>query len=140
MAEIKTTKNATSVTDFLANVSDEQRQSDAHTICAIMTAATGEQPAMWGSSIVGFGSFRYASASGRKGEYLALGFSPRKASLTVYIMDGFEPYGDLMARLGTFTTGKSCLYIKKLADVDQEVLRDLITTSFNKINGKTLRT
>lgn len=94
-----------------------------------MQDVTGEAPRMWGNSIVGFGSYRYKYASGKEGDWMLTGFSPRKQNLTLYIMSGFEINADIMSRLGKHTTGKGCLYIKKLKDVDQSVLRELITQS-----------
>lgn len=94
-----------------------------------MREVTGEEPSMWGTSIVGFGSYRYTYASGREGEWPLTGFSPRKQNLTLYIMSGFDSYADLLADLGKFKTGKSCLYINKLEDVDLDTLRELISQS-----------
>ena len=95
-----------------------------------MAEETGEPPRMWGASIVGFGSYHYAYASGREGDWMALGFSPRKANLTLYLMDGFGGYGELLDRLGKHSTGKSCLYIKRLSDVDVDVLREMVRRSY----------
>lgn len=140
VAEVKTTKNTASVPEFLAGVADERRRTDAQAVCALMTEVTGLEPAMWGPSIVGFGSYRYEYASGRKGEAPAIGFSPRKDALTVYFSDGFDGYADLLAQLGRVTTSKACLYIKELAEVDAAVLRTMIDKSFQSVNGTTLRT
>lgn len=95
----------------------------------LMKDVTGDEPAMWGDSIVGFGSYTYKYASGRQGDWFLTGFSPRKQSLTLYIMSGFDEYESLLSKLGRYSTGKSCLYIKKLEDVDQEVLRELVQKS-----------
>lgn len=129
MAELKTKKNEASVEDFLNTVENEKNRSDSFTIINLMHEVTGEEPTMWGDSIIGFGSYTYRYASGRTGEWMVTGFSPRKQNLTIYIMPGFEQYDDLLSRLGKYTTGKSCLYIKKLEDIDQDVLRELVRLS-----------
>jgi len=129
MAELKTQKNDASVEDFLNAVANEKRREDSYVVNDLMKEVTGEQPAMWGDSIVGFGSYRYKYASGREGEWPVTGFSPRKQSLTFYIMDGFEEYDSLLENLGKYKTGKSCLYINKLEDVDLPTLRKLIKRS-----------
>jgi hypothetical protein len=129
MAELKTQKNDASVMDFLQSVENEQRRSDSLRLLRIMQSVTGEEPVMWGPSIVGFGSYHYRYESGREADWMLTGFSPRKQALTAYIMAGFDRYDELMAKLGTYTTGKSCLYLKKLDDVDESVLRELIDAS-----------
>lgn len=128
-AELKTKLNDASVEDFLNTVSDEQIRADCFEIAKIMKQVTKAEPKMWGSSIVGFGSYHYKGASGREGDWMLVGFSPRKQNLTLYIMAGFERYDELMKKLGKFSTGKSCLYIKKLADVDKKVLKELVSES-----------
>ena len=129
MAKLKTQKNDASVEDFLNGVSDQKKREDSFAILELMRDVTGEEPAMWGTSIVGFGSYRYKYASGREGEWFLTGFSPRKRNLTLYIMAGFENYDSLLADLGKHKTGKSCLYINKLEDVDIPTLRKLIRQS-----------
>lgn len=129
MAELKTKLTDASVEAFLNTLEDESKRKDAQTILQMMQDVTGEAPRMWGNSIVGFGSYRYKYASGKEGDWMLTGFSPRKQNLTLYIMSGFEINADIMSRLGKHTTGKGCLYIKKLKDVDQTVLRELITQS-----------
>ena len=129
MAELKTRKNEKSVGEFIDGVPDEKRREDARVIVKMMEKASGYAPAMWGDSIVGFGEYHYRYASGREANWMLVGFSPRKQDLTLYIMSGFEQYDQLLAKLGKYKTGKSCLYIKKLADVDQEVLRELVEKS-----------
>jgi Domain of unknown function (DU1801) len=114
------------------------RADDATALCKLMTKATGAQPTMWGSSIVGFGLYHYAYASGHTGDWLAVGFSPRKANLTVYV-GGLDGYADLLAALGPHTTGKSCLYLKHLSDVDTSILAKLVQARFKALNGKTVR-
>ena len=129
MAELKTKKNEASVDDFINSVENEKKRADSFAIINLMQEVTGEEPAMWGDSIVGFGSYTYKYASGRTGDWMMVGFSPRKQNLTLYIMPGFEQYDKLLNRLGKHKLGKSCLYIKKLEDVDQNVLRELVKQS-----------
>ena len=129
MAELKTQKNDASVEVFLNSVPDERKRRDSYAILELMKDVTGEEPAMWGTSIVGFGSYHYKYASGRENEWFLVGFSPRKQNLTLYIMSGFDEYESLLANLGKHKTGKSCLYINKLEDVDQSTLRELVEKS-----------
>lgn len=126
MAELKTKLNKASVTKFLNSIKDETKRKDAFTIMKIMQKVTKEKPMMWGSSIVGFGSYHYKGASGREGDWMLTGFSPRAQNLTLYIMPGFERYDALLKKLGRYKTAKSCLYIKRLEDVDASVLAKLI--------------
>lgn len=128
-SEPKTKLNDASVDDFLNKVEDEKKRADCFKIAEIMSSITKSEPKMWGGSIVGFGSYHYKYASGREGDWPIAGFSPRKQNLTLYIMAGFKRYGELMEKLGKYKTGKSCLYIKKLEDVDQAVLEELISES-----------
>ena len=130
MAENKTRKTGADVEGFLAGVDNAHRKADSLTLLAMMKRITGLEPEMWGPSIVGFGSYHYRYDSGREGDMPMTGFSPRKQSLTVYVMPGFAGSEDLLARLGKHRTSVSCLYINKLADVDQEVLAELIGRSF----------
>ena len=125
-SQIKTTRTKASVKDFIAAVADEQRRTDSQALVKLMTQATGEKPAMWGASIVGFGSYRYVYASGHSGDWPILGFSPRKNDLTIYIMPGFDQIQEPLARLGKHRTGKSCLYIKRLSDCDPAALQEII--------------
>jgi len=129
MAELKTRVNDQSVTAFLDKVSDDQRRQDCYAILEMMKEATGAEPKMWGDSIVGFGSYHYKYATGREADWLLIGFSPRKQNLTLYFMTGFTDYEGILSRLGKFTTGKGCLYIKKLDDVNLAALQELITQS-----------
>ncbi len=129
MAEPKTRKTSASVDEFLAAIDDETRREDCRTVAKLMRAATGAEPAMWGASIVGFGKYHYKYASGREGDWFLAGFSPRKEALTLYIMPGFSDYDALMGKLGKFKTGKSCLYLKRLDDVDLPTLKRLIEES-----------
>ncbi len=136
MAETKTKPTKESVSGFLKKVPDKGRREDCLKVLELMKDVTGEEPKMWGSSIVGFGRYHYKYESGREGDYMITGFSPRKGDLTLYIMNGFEPVSDLMTRLGKHKTGKSCLYIKKLADVDLGVLRKIVEKSVKGMDGK----
>lgn len=129
MAELKTQPNEQNVEDFLNNVENETKRKDSFSILEMMKEETGAEPIMWGDSIIGFGSYQYKYASGRDAEWFLTGFSPRKQNLTLYIMSGFEEYDELLDKLGKHSTGKSCLYIKRLEDVDQDVLRDLVSKS-----------
>ncbi len=136
MEEAKTQPTKESVSGFLKKVSDKDRREDCLKVLEIMKDVTGEEPKMWGSSIVGFGRYHYKYESGREGESMITGFSPRKGDLTLYIMGGFEPVSDLMARLGKHKIGKSCLYLKKLADVDAGVLRKIVEKSVKGMADK----
>ena len=136
MAELKTKQNTANVTTFLGAVVDRQQRADAKKISAMMRTATGSRAKMWGTSIVGFGSYHYKYASGQEGDWPMVGFSPRKHSLSLYIMPGFGQFEKLMAKLGKYRTGKSCLYIKRLADVDEAVLKKLIGGSVKHMRQK----
>lgn len=129
MAENKTKPTGVSVAAFLDSVEPAQRRDDGRAVCAMMERISGEPPAMWGPSIVGFGRYHYRYESGHEGDMCRIGFSPRKANLVLYIADGFPRHADLMARLGKYKTGKSCLYLNRLSDVDHEVLETLIAES-----------
>jgi hypothetical protein len=129
MAELKTKKTDESVERFLNQVDDDKKRHDSFKIKELMQEVTGEPPKMWGSSIVGFGDYHYQYESGRAGDWFLVGFSPRKRNLTLYIMAGFDRYEDLLSKLGKYKTGKACLYINKLEDVDQQVLRELVAES-----------
>ena len=129
MAELKTKKTEASVDDFIAGIADDQRRKDCKALVAIMKRITKAPPKMWGASMVGFGSYHYTYASGREGDWFLAGFSPRRQDLTVYVLAGFEDYPELMAKLGKYKTGKSCLYLKRLSDVDAAVLEKLIAVS-----------
>jgi hypothetical protein len=133
MSELKTKKTDQKVQDFLDTVSDDTVRRDCHEIVKIMQEVTGEPPAMWGASIVGFGTYHYKYASGREGDWMVVGFSPRKQNLTLYVMDGFSNYDTYLKKLGHYTTGKSCLYIKRLGDVDTNVLKEMIKASVASI-------
>lgn len=139
MAELKTKKTKASVAAFLDKISDEQRRKDCQRVLKIMKEATGEEPRMWGSSIVGFGTYKYRYASGQEGEWPIIGFSPRKTDLTLYIMTGFDKFESLMSKLGKYKTGKSCLYIKRLDDLVEPVLKQLISRSVERMADKRVR-
>ncbi len=125
-AELKTKVNEASVESFLNSVKDEQARADCFEILKMMKQVTKEEPKMWGSSIVGFGSYHYKGASGREGDWMLTGFSPRKQNLTLYLMGGFDAHADLLKKLGKHKTSVGCLYIKKLEDVDKKVLKELV--------------
>ena len=129
MTELKTKKNRRSVKAFVDGIEDDQKRKDCREVMKMMRKITGKQARMWGDSIVGFGSYHYRYASGREGDFFLTGFSPRKRNLTLYVMPGFTKYGSLMKKLGKHKTGKSCLYIKTLGDVDRGVLAELIEKS-----------
>jgi len=133
MAENKTKPTDASVEDFLSAVEHQQRREDGFELLELMKEVTNEDPVMWGPSIVGFGSYHYKYESGREGDMPKTGFSPRKQSLTVYIMSGFEKYTALLDKLGKHKLGKSCLYINKLADVDKNILREIIRKSIKDL-------
>lgn len=131
-AELKTHKNEGDVQAFLAAIEDEQKRQDSQAIVALMQDVSGLEPRMWGVSIVGFGDYHYKYATGREGDTFQVGFSPRKQNLTIYLSYGFDEQSALMDRLGKYKTGKACLYIKRLADVDLEVLRELVRQTVDK--------
>ncbi len=132
-AELKTKVNKASVEGFLNKVKDEAVRNDCFEILKMMKQVTKEEPRMWGSSIVGFGSYHYKSKSGREGDWMLTGFSPRKQNLTLYLMGGFDTHKDLLKKLGKFTTSVGCLYIKKLDDVDKKVLKELVAASVKRM-------
>lgn len=129
MAELKTKRNKGDVQAFLDSVPDEKKRQDSFAILELMRQVTGKEPEMWGDSIVGFGSYHYKYKSGREGDWFLTGFSPRKQNITLYIMAGFDEYDKLLNKLGKHTTGKSCLYVKKIEDVDADVLKELVRQS-----------
>ena len=129
MADLKTKQNDGDVNAFLAKVADERKRNDSFAILEVMGRVTGHEAKMWGSSIVGFGQYHYRYESGREGDFFLVGFSPRKQDLTLYIMTGFDGYEELLRRLGKHKIGKSCLYIKKLEDINVAVLEQLIERS-----------
>ena len=126
MAETKTKPTIVSPADFIAAVPDDRNRAEAHQLDALFRRVTGWQPVMWGPSIIGYGSYHYRYDSGREGDAAATGFSPRKAEHSLYIMPGYQDYGDILGRLGKHRLGKACLYIKKLDDIDMAVLEQLV--------------
>jgi len=132
-AEPKTKVNDASVTEFLNSVADQQKRNDCFEIVKMMQQITKEEPKMWGSSMVGFGSYHYKGKSGREGDWLLIGFSPRKQALTLYLTGGFDTHAALLKKLGKFTTGMGCLYVKTLEDVDKKVLKELLQASVKKM-------
>ena len=136
MSEPKTKPHDGDVNEFLDAVENPRRREDARRVLELMREVTGEPPKMWGSSIVGFGSYHYRYASGREGDWMITGFSPRKQNLTIYIMPGFSEFAGLLDRLGKHKTSKSCLYLNKLEDVDQEVLAELVRESVKVMKAR----
>lgn len=136
MAEIKTRATEVSVDDFIAGLENPQRREDAKTVRAMYERLTGEPAKMWGPTIIGFGSYHYKYESGHEGTMCRMGFSPRKAELVLYVLTGFAGQPELLARLGKHKTGKVCLYIKKLADVDETVLEDIAARALAHMNEK----
>ena len=137
MAAIKTTVNDASVEDFINKVADQVKRQDSVALLKLFSKVTGEKPKMWGSSIIGFGSYHYKSEKSRQeGDWMLTGFSPRKQNLTLYVMPGFGDYQDLLKALGKHKTSVGCLYINKLADVDMKVLEKLITKSFKAMKAE----
>ena len=130
MAENKTVKTGASVEEFIAGVESSRRREDGETLLEMMREITGLEPEMWGPSIIGFGDLHYKYESGREGDIFLTGFSPRKRSLSLYIASDFAEYESLLARLGKHRKSVSCLYINKLADVDMDVLRELVRRSY----------
>ena len=136
MAVNKTQATAQSVDDFIAAVEHPTRQADAKQLNALFRKITGWQPRMWGPTIIGYGQYHYTYDSGRSGDFLATGFSPRKSSLSVYIMPGYADFGEILSRLGKHKIGKSCLYINKLADIDVAVLEELIRAGLDDLGTR----
>ncbi len=132
-AELKNKATTASVTAFLDGVADEQKRRDCYDLVKLMQQVTREEPKMWGASMVGFGSFHYKGKSGREGDWMLTGFSPRKQNLTVYIIGGFEPHAALLKKLGKFKTSMGCLYLNKLDDVDRKVLKELVQASVKRV-------
>lgn len=136
MAELKTKATEVSVDAFLDAVPDPVRRADGKAVDALMRRVTGLAPKMWGPTIIGYGSYRYRYDSGHEGEMCRIGFSPRKAELVLYVLDGSDAQADLLARLGKHRTGKSCLYIKKLADVDADALEAIVQSAIAGMDAR----
>lgn len=138
MAELKTKQTGASVSAFLNQIADPQRRADARAIVSMMRDATKQRPAMWGTTIVGFGRLHYKYASGREGDWFRAGFSPRKDGFSLYVCGGFARHQKLLAKLGKFKTGAGCLYVKRLEDVDARVLKQLIARTARAPSGNQL--
>ena len=136
MAELKTQVTNASVSKFLNAVEDKQRRADCKTVVRLMREATGKVAKLWGTSLVGYGSYDYKYASGREGRWFLCGFSPRAQSVTLYILPGIGEFDSLMSKLGQYKTGKSCLYLKNLDDVDLAILKQLIDESVKHMRSK----
>jgi hypothetical protein len=136
MAKNKTQPTTIAVNDFIELVENEQKRADSYKLIALFEKITGEEGKMWGPSIIGFGQYHYKYESGREGDFMLVGFSPRKTALTLYIMAGFKKYEEYLAELGKFKTGKSCLYIKKLEDVNMDILEAMIIDSIETVKAK----
>jgi Domain of unknown function (DU1801) len=135
-AELKTAPTDASVAEFLAAIPDERRRADARHVCDLLTKVSGVEPRMWGDAIVGFGERHLSYASGRELDWFEIGFSPRRQNTTLYLTDGVEPHQDLLDRLGKHTTGVGCVYLKRLSDVDNDVLTELVTRSIGNVREK----
>ena len=129
MSELRTKRNDGDVSSFLGAIEKEEQRNDILKICGWIEAAIGGKPAMWGDSIVGFGTYHYRYATGREGDWFRIGVSPRKQAISLYLMAGFEEHEELLQRLGKFKMGKCCLYIKRLSDIDEAALVELIQLS-----------
>lgn len=129
MAELKTRPTRAGVTRFVAALEDPRRRKESRELLRLFREVTGKRPVLWGTSIIGYGQYHYRYRSGREGDWMVTGFSPRKQALSIYIMPGFGRYTALMKRLGKYRTGVSCLYVRKLEDVDVDVLRELVAAS-----------
>ena len=135
MAELKTKERKASVEKFLDSVKDDQKREDSFKILNLLKQVTKAEPKMWGTSIIGFGNYHYKYASGREGDWFVAGFSPRKQNITIYVMADVNKYKKLLGKLGKHKTGKGCLYINKLDDIDVKVLKELITTSVKELKN-----
>src|SRR5688500_13623158 len=133
MGQIKTKPTDQSVDDYIAAIEDERSQRDCKTLLKLMKRVTGEKPKLWMNNTVGFGTFHYKSKSGQEGDWYVTGFAPRKANLTLHLMAGFDQFHDLMWNLGKYKTGKGCLYIKSLDEVDMNVLEELVLKSMKRV-------
>lgn len=136
MSDLKTQPNDQSVEAFMDSIEPEWKRDDAWEVLKLMQKVSGEKPVMWGSSIVGFGKYHYVYESGREGDWMLTGFSPRKQSLTLYLMSGYEKMDQLLKKVGKHKTSVSCLYVKRLSDIDMEVLEEMIRTSIEIIKKR----
>ncbi|MFY0596789.1 MAG: DUF1801 domain-containing protein [Cognatishimia sp.] len=135
-AQNKTVANQVNPRDFIMQIEHPTRRADGLALLDLFSEVSGFEPVMWGPSIIGYGKYHYKYDSGRGGEFLATGFSPRKSNLSIYIMPGYQDYSEIMGRLGKHKLGKSCLYVNKLADIDLDVLRELIEVGLKDLNNK----
>ena len=135
MSTNKTQPTAQSPAEFITTVLPDRRRADAETLLPFFQRITGFDPVMWGPSIIGYGRYHYTYQTGRSGDFLATGFSPRKSSLSIYIMPGYQDYGAILARLGKHKLGRSCLYVNKLDDIDMDVLAELIRTGLRDLDA-----
>jgi hypothetical protein len=133
MGEIKTHRTVSSVDAFIDGIADDARREDCTTLLGLMKRVTGEDPAVWSSGVVGFGTFHYTSSSGQEGDWFPVGFASRKAAITIYLGLSLEEAAGLLAKLGKHKTGKGCIYIKRLADVDLAILEELVADSYARI-------
>jgi len=136
MAELKTKKYNNSIEEFLSNIEKVQKRKDSFKIFEMMKEVTGEEPKMWGDSIIGFGDFHYKYKTGREGDWFKIGFSPRKQNIVLYTMNYFKDLDEILSRIGKFKKGKSCFYINKLSDVNPDVLKEFIKQSYDKMSEK----
>jgi hypothetical protein len=136
MAELKTKENAASVSAFLDKIDNEQKREDSYEIMKLMEEVTKQKAKMWGSAIIGFGSYHYKYESGREGDMCKIGFSPRKANISLYLMLGMGVADDHLGKLGKYKVSKGCLYINKLSDVDKAVLKKIIKASYDGVTKK----
>ncbi len=134
MTQNKTQPTGASVEDFITAITPDRRRKDAKTLNTLFSKLTGFKPQLWGPSIIGYGRYHYCYETGREGDFLATGFSPRRSALSIYILPGYQNYGEVLARLGKHKTGVSCLYINKLDDVNLDVLAALIQTGLKDLN------
>ena len=132
MTELKTKVNQASVTEFLDSIADDAQRTDSYTLVELLRTATKTEPKMWGNSIIGFGDYHYVGKSGREGDWFLAGLSPRKQTLTLYMLGGWEQHDELLAKLGKYSLGKGCLYIKRLEDVDMSILNKLIVEAVKR--------
>lgn len=132
----KTQPTMNSIAEFLSLIEDEHRRNECQQLIDLMRQESGEEPVLWGSAIIGFGQYHYRYESGREGDFMRVGFSPRKRNLSIYIIPGFDPYQDLLQRLGKHKLGKGCLYIKRLDDVNVSVLAELVRQSLSDMKKR----
>jgi len=136
MAELKTRPNQRSVSNFIEGIEDDSKREDSKVLLRLMEEVTGDPPVMWGDSIVGFGNYHFVYESGRELDWMLAGFSPRKQNLTIYFMGGFENQEQLLSKLGKAKTSKGCLYLKKLADIDMDTLKEMIQLSVETVKKR----